>query len=41
MRHDKNKFKTVVTSEREEKGKIRVGKEDIGRLLVILSYVMN
>ena len=31
------KFRTVVSSEREEKGKIRVDKEDTGRLLELPS----
>lgn len=33
------KFRTVVSSEREEKGKIRVDKEDTGRLLVLHSLL--
>lgn len=31
------KFRTVVSFEREEKGKIRIDKEDTGRLLGLLS----
>lgn len=37
MRWTNTKFRTVVSSEREEKGKIKVDKEDTGRLLVLLS----